>query len=605
MTERGKPAATLSTEQWKKAFRRLRCGASYGVVAAALGVAKSTLHQRFTTGDSDTTTYGRQPVLSRKVETAMAKWVQHEADVGKCVEVSNVKVVASRIAAAVGLDGQAGNRRWLKGFLRRNPEVTVRSGEFTKHSRLHAINKDAMERYFDDIEKLVATRKPTHIWNMDEGGFDLGHAGQHKVSRSGVLSTPPHSLPYRNMLTCFVSATFCRPQVLATRGTKQVQVGRTGNRDRYTVCLFVNADGDSLGPVLLLKGNSNDTTSPLKAAMMAEYGEAKYFFTEAATQTEQSFALCIKYWCDAVGTGNLLIVDGHSSRVSLEALEYCRKSGNDIYTLPANSTHCTQPYDVGVARPFNHWLADGMAKIRLGSREIPGESPAAANVMRAVKYAVSKVTEKRFNPISSVWECTIKSAFRKSGLYPFNRAAVAEVLYRPAEDFGANVTAKRPRLSDEQKLQAGRPHFLSMASGDATKLLEKAVATVKRQHSVPECTLLTGDEHVLRVAQAALDKVAAAEAVVDRKKDREAKREVRDAEKAAAAAARVARKAAAAAANVGKPKRKREASEAPRKVRPRLTEPVQPPATGSGAPEGRTVVRALGKRAVVASLKAR
>lgn len=165
MTERGKPAATLSTEQWKKAFRRLRCGASYGVVAAALGVAKSTLHQRFTTGDSDTTTYGRQPVLSRKVETAMAKWVQHEADVGKCVEVSNVKVVASRIAAAVGLDGQAGNRRWLKGFLRRNPEVTVRSGEFTKHSRLHAINKDAMERYFDDIEKLVATRKPTHIWN--------------------------------------------------------------------------------------------------------------------------------------------------------------------------------------------------------------------------------------------------------------------------------------------------------------------------------------------------------------------------------------------------------------------------------------------------------
>lgn len=155
------------------------------------------------------------------------------------------------------------------------------------------------------------------------------------------------------------------------------------------------------------------------------------------------------------------------------------------------------------------------------------------------------------------------------------------------------------------KLALVEKHLLPMAAGDATKLLEKAVTAVKRQHSVPECTLLTGDEHVARVAQVALDKIAAQEAVEERKKDRVAKREVREADQAAATAARLLRRAAAAAAKISGVKRKRGASAAPRNVQPRKDTIAPVTLAGGKGKGGRAVVRAPGKRAVVASLKTR
>jgi len=58
--------------------------------------------------------------------------------------------------------------------MRRHPYLSVHTSELTTHARLQANSKVNTKRYFDDVEKHLVGKKPSQIWNMDEGGFDLG-----------------------------------------------------------------------------------------------------------------------------------------------------------------------------------------------------------------------------------------------------------------------------------------------------------------------------------------------------------------------------------------------------------------------------------------------
>ena len=47
---------------------------------------------------------------------------------------------------------------------------------------------------------------------------------------------------------------------------------------------------------------------------------------------------------------NLLIIDGHSSDLTLESIDFARENNILILYLPAHTTHFLQPLDVGVFR---------------------------------------------------------------------------------------------------------------------------------------------------------------------------------------------------------------------------------------------------------------
>ena len=48
----------------------------------------------------------------------------------------------------------------------------------------------------------------------------------------------------------------------------------------------------------------------------------------------------------------LLILDGHSSHISIEAVEFARSNGVHMLCIPAHTTHILQPLDVGVFKSF-------------------------------------------------------------------------------------------------------------------------------------------------------------------------------------------------------------------------------------------------------------
>jgi hypothetical protein len=49
---------------------------------------------------------------------------------------------------------------------------------------------------------------------------------------------------------------------------------------------------------------------------------------------------------------HLLILDGHGSHVSLEAIKQVQQFGLDMITLPSHTSHVLQPLDVNYFKPF-------------------------------------------------------------------------------------------------------------------------------------------------------------------------------------------------------------------------------------------------------------
>jgi hypothetical protein len=49
---------------------------------------------------------------------------------------------------------------------------------------------------------------------------------------------------------------------------------------------------------------------------------------------------------------HLLILDGHNSHVTLDVVYKAKENGLDPLTLPSHTSHCLQPLDCNVFRPF-------------------------------------------------------------------------------------------------------------------------------------------------------------------------------------------------------------------------------------------------------------
>ncbi len=49
---------------------------------------------------------------------------------------------------------------------------------------------------------------------------------------------------------------------------------------------------------------------------------------------------------------HLLILNGHGSHVTLEAIEHVKNIGLDMITLPSHTSHALQPIDVSCFKPF-------------------------------------------------------------------------------------------------------------------------------------------------------------------------------------------------------------------------------------------------------------
>lgn len=126
----------------------------------------------------------------------------------------------------------------------------------------------------------------------------------------------------------------------------------------------------------------------------------------------------------------LLIVDGHSSRYTPEALILLKKFNIELLVLPPHCTHCVQPFDVAIASPLKTQF-----KKLIGSSYKAIEDDINFSVWKGTSGGTDQLKEKltldklRHSMVLSFLDamrCATTrtnciSAFKKSGIYPLDR----------------------------------------------------------------------------------------------------------------------------------------------------------------------------------------
>lgn len=257
------------------------------------------------------------------------------------------------------------------------------------------INQDMINGWFDGLyahlEKEVPDYKsliknPRRIFNADESGFPL-HVKTGKV--------------------------------LAPTGSKNVYHVVNNTKIQISVMAGFNAFGEYVPPMILYPGErfrdvglegfpeatfAHSTNGWMDSVAFVEYLKTLYKF---AKDKEIQFPI-------------LLIVDGSSTHISLEASEYCSENSIILYCLLANATHILQACDIGFFSPMKtvwkamvkEWQMSHVGEV-LTKKQFP-------EVFRKTWYRVATLENSAHG-------------FRRSGLYPLSPDGIDKSKLGPSQ----------------------------------------------------------------------------------------------------------------------------------------------------------------------------
>ena len=113
----------------------------------------------------------------------------------------------------------------------------------------------------------------------------------------------------------------------------------------------------------------------------------------------------------------ILILDGHSSHVSIEAIEFARSNYIHMLCIPAHTMHILQPLDIGVFKSFKSFYYKACKK-RIA------ELPNRVITTEQIASLVGTAWPQSLTPVN------IMSGFKKTGIYPLNPGEVTDSTIR-------------------------------------------------------------------------------------------------------------------------------------------------------------------------------
>ncbi|CAH2004966.1 unnamed protein product [Acanthoscelides obtectus] len=168
----------------KSAIRDIRGGAKLRPTAALYGIPVMTLSD-YSKRDSYDLSFrmGRKPVFSREQETEIRDQILLLASMFYGLTPQSLKAAvftyaeSNKIKNPFNKDKKEAGKDWMYGFLKRNPEISIRRPEPTSVNRILAFNATEVQIFFDNLSSTYDKYRfrPHRIFNVDETGINAVH----------------------------------------------------------------------------------------------------------------------------------------------------------------------------------------------------------------------------------------------------------------------------------------------------------------------------------------------------------------------------------------------------------------------------------------------
>ena len=185
-------------------------------------------------------------------------------------------------------------RDWFTAFMKRNPELSIRTPESTSIARASAFNEINVNNFFTKLGTVYdrVGIVPARIYNIDETGI--------------TTVTKP-------------------PKVIAKTGIKQIGSLVSAERgELVTLCAAISACGQALPPFFVFP-RVNYKEYFLRGAPTGSSGSAY----RSGWMTEDNFVLFLEHFKKFANPSPenpvLVVLDNHDSHVNYRVLEYAKK----------------------------------------------------------------------------------------------------------------------------------------------------------------------------------------------------------------------------------------------------------------------------------------
>ena len=305
-------------------------------------------------------------------------------------------------------NGSAG-RAWFEGFMRRRPNLTIRSPQSLSYCRAISANKETITDFFGKIGslygKLNLVSKPMQIFNCDETG---------------------------------VTIVFKPNKVIAELGKRNVYAISAAERGKtHTILSCVSATGFMVSPMMIYP---RKTCVPDKLKEGA-FPNNLFKTSESGWINSELFVEWFAFFLKSIPPTRpvLLVQDGHSSHVSIELIEMARENNVCLLCLPAHTSHILQPLDVGVFKSFK-------SSFNKACGNYMKQNPGRVITTDVLASMVGQAYPTAFTPVN------IFSGFKKTGIYPFNPSAVDDRQLAPSTALLKKTTPTSGATLSEQPL---------------------------------------------------------------------------------------------------------------------------------------------------------
>ncbi|KJZ70664.1 hypothetical protein HIM_09937 [Hirsutella minnesotensis 3608] len=314
--------------------------------------------------------------LSKPEEDALCRYVDRLDSVNLAVRREFIVDAANRIlrersGKASQSDPPVVGIHWIDRFVKRH-KYRLMSQKQLELNRQVAEDIPTVVEWFNKLRSVLQSEgiAEDDIWNMDETGFRIG------VGKDQLVVTKRKKAHY-----------FGAPAIESR--LRPLNASRPAGESCLLSWYFVvsSTEPDAMSPT----GYSNDEVCL----------EWIYHFDEHTKKKSK-------------GNKRMLILDGFGAHHTYPFIEYCRRNGIVLFSLPPHLTHLLQPLDVVVFQPLKHYHAKAVdLAVRDGCTDIT-----------KVEFLdfIQDVRKKTFR------HRTILSAFRKTGIVPFNQDAVLSVM---------------------------------------------------------------------------------------------------------------------------------------------------------------------------------